>query len=156
MAIANQIEQFLNRNQFQYDVILHSHSQYSMETAEASHVPGDQLAKAVILKDQDQYTMAILPATHRIDLGKLRHGTHRDFGLATEQEIGELFADCETGAVPPVGQPYDLPMLMEENLDALDDVYFEAGDHDQLIHMSGSEFQRLTAESERRHFSHHS
>lgn len=156
MAIANQIEGFLNRNQFQYDVILHPHSRYSMQTAESAHVPGDQLAKAVILKDHEKYAMAILPATHRLDLGVLRQQTMRDFGLATEDEISNLFSDCEIGAIPPVGQPYDLPMFMEESLDRLDEVYFEAGDHDQLIHMSGSEFQRLTAESNRQHFSHHS
>lgn len=155
MAIANQIERYLNRNQFQYDVILHSHSRFSMETAESAHVPGDQLAKAVILKDHDNYAMAILPSTHRLDLGRLRKQCHRDFGLATEDELGSLFQDCEPGAVPPVGQPYDLPMYLDEELDQADDIYFESGDHDQLIHMSGREFQRLTAESERMRFSHH-
>lgn len=155
MSIAKNIENYLNTNQFDYDVVVHPHSRFSMETAQTARVSGDQLAKAVILKEEDNYAMAILPATHRLDLGVLRQQTARNFGLATESEIGDIFNDCEVGAVPPVGQPYDLPMWLDESLDEADDIYFEAGDHDQLIHMKGAEFQRLTAESERQHFSHH-
>ena len=155
MSIAKNVERYLNINQVDYDIIVHSPSRFSMETAERAHIPGEQLAKAVILKDEDAYTMAILPATHRIDLGVLRKQTHRNLGLATEAEMRHLFSDCNEGAIPPIGQPYNLPMLMDDSMSQLDDVYFEAGDHAQLVHMKGSEFQRLTAESELQHFSHH-
>lgn len=155
MSMAKTVERYLNRNQFDYDIIVHSPSRFSMETAERARIPGDQLAKAVILKDESSYAMAVLPATHRIDLGTLRQQTHRDFGLATETEAQALFADCAQGAIPPLGHVYDLPMMVDDAMGQWDDVYFEAGDHTQLVHMKRPEFDRLTAASARQRFSRH-
>ena len=87
--------------------------------------------------------MAIIPATHHLELGKVSQQLHRRFGLATESELASLFNDCELGAIPPVGSAYGLQVLMDDSLNDKDDIYFESGDHTDLIHMRGDDFLNL-------------
>jgi len=80
----------------------------------------------------------------------------RDLHLATEDEIAELFDDCQLGAVPPLGPAYGIETLLDESLTSLADVYFEAGDHVQLVHLSGEDFQALLSGARRGYYSHDS
>ena len=75
--------------------------------------------------------------------------------MATEKEVAQLFDDCELGAIPPVGKPYGLEMIVDDSLSEQPDVYFEAGDHMSLIHVNAVAFQRLTAEARHGRFSRH-
>jgi Ala-tRNA(Pro) deacylase len=75
--------------------------------------------------------------------------------MATEGEIEALFADCETGAVPPVGSAYGLKTVIDESLDGLSDVYIEGGDHESLIHMTKQQFGSLMEEAARGRIANH-
>ena len=108
MAIAHRIEDYMMQYGVQYDVVTHPHSRSSMETAELAQVPGDRLAKSVVLEDEDGFLMAVLPSTRHVRLGRLSQELNRRFRLATEEEIGALFEDCERGAIPPLGSAYGM------------------------------------------------
>ena len=126
-----------------------------MNTAEAAKVPGDQLAKSIILEDEDGYLMAVLPATHHVEIGRLSQQLNRKLGLATESEIARLFTDCELGAIPPVGEAYGMEMIMEDSLSTCEDVYFEGGDHTDIVHVHGEDFKRLMRTAMHGQFSRH-
>jgi len=79
----------------------------------------------------------------------------RNLGLATENELAGLFKDCELGAIPPIGPAYGIEIVVDDSLLQEDDVYFEAGDHEELIHVSGKQFQDLVAGARHGHFSRH-
>ena len=76
-----------------YDVIAHEPTMSSMRTAQACHVPGDCLAKGVLLRDDTGYMLAVLPATHHIRMRDLRLQFGKDVEFAGEGEIDELFQD---------------------------------------------------------------
>lgn len=154
MTVPTSVESYLVRQSVRYDVIPHPHTSDSAHTAQAAHVPGDRLAKSVLLEDGGGYLLAVIPSTHRVDLGAVRRFLGRDLGLATEREIGHLFGDCEPGAVPPLGPAFGLEAIVDERLFDLDDVYFEAGDHCGVVHVAGRDFQRLMADLPRGRFSH--
>ena len=63
MAIAATFQRYLDQH-VMYDVIAHEPTMSSMRTAQACHIPGDCLAKAVVLGDDSGYMLAVLPATH--------------------------------------------------------------------------------------------
>jgi hypothetical protein len=63
--------------------------------------------------------------------------------LATEDEAAALFPDCDPGAVPPIGTAYGLGSLVDESLDGKPEIYFEGGDHQTLVHVSGDAFRKL-------------
>ena len=73
--------------------------------------------------------------------------------LADEAEFIALFSDCDRGALPPLGGIYGLPMMVDEAADAQPEVYFEAGDHEHLVHMTQAEFYRLSSGAPRARFS---
>ncbi len=155
MGIAITLDRYLKEHDVAYDVCPHNHTSTSMETAQAAHIPGDRVAKSVVLEDDKGYLMAVLPATHRLDLGELHRQTNRRLGLATETELRGLFDDCEVGAIPPIGSAYGMDVLVDHSLAEQTDVYFDAGDHEQLIHVSGETFANLLGEAQYGHFSRH-
>lgn len=149
MAIAQTVKTFLDSRQIHYDVVRHSPADTSMKTAAAAHVPGNRLAKSVILKDETGYVMAVVPSTHRIELGRLHREMHRPLGLATETEVSGIFSDCNLGAIPALGPAYGIMTVVDDELATQPDIYFEAGDREELIHVSGKEY--LTLMSDVRH-----
>ena len=155
MTIAASVQHYLGYEGVRYDVITHERTPDSNHSAQAAHVPGDQLAKCVMLKDSEGYLMAVLPASHKVDLGAVRRQLNRKLGLATDRELADLFQDCEPGALPPLGHAYGIETILDESLIGSPDIYFEAGDHVALVHVTGEDFLRLTASALRGEISHH-
>ena len=151
MAMAITLRKFLADNGAAYDILSHPYTLSSQSTAMAAKVPANLIAKPVVLEDDYGYIMAVIPASGRLKIGKLNHVVHRNLGLATEPELKDLFADCSTGAIPPVGEAYGITTVVDDGLDDHDDIYFEAGDHKELIHVKGSSFQRLMKNSQHAH-----
>ncbi|MEN8181881.1 MAG: YbaK/EbsC family protein [Myxococcota bacterium] len=155
MSIATRLKWFLDSRGAHYELIPHSHSASMLEAAQAAQVPGERVAKSVLLEDERGYMMAVLPASHRIRIRELTEQLDRTLELATEPELEQLFRDCEVGAVPPLGAAYGLPTVVDDSLLNTPDVYFEAGDHEDLVHLSGVEFLSLLAGSRHGRFSRH-
>ena len=155
MTIAASVQDCLAREGVHYDMIAHEHTRDSNHTAQAAHIPGDRLAKCVMLEDDTGYLMAVIPASHKVDLGAVHRQLNRTLGLATDRELIELFKDCEPGALPPLGLAYGIDTILDQHLVDAPDIYFEAGDHQALVHVSGSEFLKLMAKAPRGQISHH-
>jgi Ala-tRNA(Pro) deacylase len=155
MTIAHSVETYLKSHEIGYELVRHPRTLSSMRTAQSAHVPGQQLAKSVLLEDESGYLMAVIPSTHRVDLGKLHHQLRRRVGLAIEREVSALFADCDPGAIPAVGPAYRVETIVDDSLLAQPDVYFEAGDHEALVHLSGKAFGAMMAGVPHGQFTHH-
>jgi Ala-tRNA(Pro) deacylase len=155
MAIATTLEQYLANQRIAYDLLSHAPTLSSMSTAQASHVPGACLAKAVVVKQGEGYLIAVIPASCHLHLDDLERLLNCEVELATEQDIETAFPDCARGAVPPIGAAYGISMIVDESIGGQPEIYFEGGDHATLVHMSGPEFARLTAGMPHAQFSHH-
>lgn len=117
-------------------------------------VPGDRLAKTVLLEDSRGYVTAVILSTHHLKLSELREQTGRRLTLAREDGVREVFKDCDPGSAPPVGMAYGTQTWLDNSLLAHPDVYFEAGDHQELVHMNLAQFVDLMADARRGHFAH--
>lgn len=155
MAIAKKLRQYLDDAGVAYDVVEHSPTPSASRTAQAAHISGERMAKGVVLQGDGDYIVVAVPSTRRLELEALGQRLQHPVSLATEGEICALFTDCESGAVPPLGDAYGLKILMDDSLLGLPEVYFEGGDHRSLIRMSGSDFASIMTTAERGHFSHH-
>ena len=154
MAIAETVQRFLELQSVKYDLVPHPHTGSSYETAAAAHVSEDHIAKAVIVKDAAGYAMVVAPASNWVEVEHLRKELNRDFHLATEGELAKLFSDCEPGAVPPLGPAYGIETFLDQALTSLANVYFEAGDHEQLVHTTGEDFHNLLGGVRHGYYSH--
>jgi Ala-tRNA(Pro) deacylase len=143
MAVAHKLASYLDKTGIQAEVVAHARTVTAVRTAKVTHLLRDRLAKGVLLRDGVGYLLAVVPASHHVELDAVQRLCDRPLSLADEDEIGRMFPDCELGAVPPVGAPYGLPMMVDDALAGQPDVYFEAGDHLTLLHVSGEQFAGL-------------
>ena len=155
MAVAMRLKKYLENEGVRYDLVEHPYAVTSLHVANKAHISGENLAKAVVLRDGDGYILAVVPATHHVQLGKLRKHFNRYIILASEQDLYDLFEDCTIGAVPPLGDAYGVEVIFDNSLYERDDVYFEAGDHTDLIHVSGVAFRGLMSTARHGEISQH-
>lgn len=145
MSTAKRLSNFLNLSQTEYRTLTHRHTQSAADSAHAAHVASARVAKSVLLRDRDsgRYTMALTPACNRVDLDWIRQTIPINPVLAQESELSDVFPDCDVGAVPGFGQAYQLDVVWDDDLGEQPCVYFEAGDHEELIEIDRDEFHRL-------------
>lgn len=146
MGIALLLEQYLDGRGVPYDVMLHERTLCSPATARASSIPEENLAKGVLMRREDGYLLAIVPASCHVQIEALANWLQQPMELATETEASMIFGDCEMGSVPPIAGAYGLTAVMDDSFDGFDDIYFEGGDHRALVHVTGRNFQRLMAD----------
>ena len=147
MPIAKTIQWYLEAHGVSYETLQHPYSRTSEETADVAFIWEEQLAKTVLLEDERGYVVAIVPASCRVDLKKLERQLDRKLELASEAELADVFPDCEVGALPPLGQAYGIPTIYDDRLRKLSCVYFEGGDHRDLVYLGGREFIGLLRDS---------
>jgi Ala-tRNA(Pro) deacylase len=153
MSIPSRLSSYLEQRGALYEVCAHEHSRSSAETARTAHVPPHQLAKSVIVEDDVGFVMAVLPADRSVKLGPLsRILDRKQLRLAEETRITTLFADCDRGAVPAVGMAWGIETIVDDELEASEVVYIEAGDHERLLRMSHEQFHELMRTARHGHF----
>jgi Ala-tRNA(Pro) deacylase len=158
MTISATMQRYLQERGVGYEVLTHPFTGSSSETAQSAHVSGDRIAKTVVLRDGDAadgYMLAVIPASHHLDLDRLQKWLGRSVALASEQEIGKLFPDCDLGAIPPLGEAYGLDVVLDDSLAGLDEVCFEGGDHRSLVKVGGDQFRQLLSGARHGRFSTH-
>jgi Ala-tRNA(Pro) deacylase len=138
----------LDEKHLPYEKIHHDLDYTSQETAAHTRTPGRGFAKTVVVRIDDGFGLAVLPAHLRIDLERLRRWVSaRSVRLATEEEMKQLFPDCEVGAEPPIGSLYDLPVYLSPLLALEETLTFNGGTHEDVVRMKTSDFTRLTRPS---------
>ncbi len=132
---------FLDRSRVQYSHSTHSAAFTAHEVASAERLPAHNLAKAVIYHGDNGFGMLLLPADFVVDFPTvLRLLGLNHIRMADEVEIGQLFPDCELGAMGPIGNGIDMPILLDEALAGTEFIAFNAGTHRDVIHMSFVDF----------------
>jgi Ala-tRNA(Pro) deacylase len=138
--------EFLNSHAVRYDTVGHPVAMTAQEQAAVLHVRGATVAKVVIVKERDGLIMAVLPASHVLDLNRLKGLIgHGDVRLASIEEIRDVVPDCLPGAIPPFGTLYGLPTYVDRELLNAGEITMPAGDLERSIRMRVSEFRRLHA-----------
>ena len=138
------LKNYLDNNKIQYDSIVHSQTFTAKQTAESAHISSEEMAKIVMVKINGQLSMIVLPASEKVDLGLVKGATHADtIKLASEPEFEDRFPDCETGAMPPFGNLFEMPVFADESLMENENIAFNAGTHTELIKLACQDFERL-------------
>jgi len=143
MATATTVERYLGMHHLPYEVIAHAKAGTSLRAARAAAIPPKQLVKGVLLEVDGQYLLAVLPAARHLRLGELRRRLDRDIGMATEHEVAMVFRDCDPGAVPALGPAYGVETIWDDSVMYLEELYFEAGDHEHLVHMRARDYMDM-------------
>lgn len=144
MAICKRLKKFLDDHGVKYVAVDHSPAFSAQEVARSAHVPARVVVKTVVVKADGRPAMVAVAASQRVNLHRVREalGAHR-LELAGENEFAELFRDCDLGAMPPFGNLYGMPVVVDPLLCRDQEIVFNAGDHLTVVRMSFEDFDRL-------------
>jgi len=138
------VEEYLQAQGVRYEVIAHASAYTMPEVAAALHIPGRRVAKVVVVAADDRHAMFVVASPDRLDFKKVRAALGaREVRLAKEREFASLFPDSLTGAMPPFGQLYNLPVYVDQALAEEPEIVFRAGTHSHTIRMAYADFARL-------------
>ncbi len=144
MTILERLLKYLDDNRVPYLHTVHEPVYTARELAAVEHVPPRDVAKVVVFHSERGYAMAVLPADKLLDLKELRSTlVLSHVRLANEQELAELFPDCELGAMPPFGNLFGLRVYVDQDLNAENLIAFNGGTHDDVIEIHYRDFERL-------------
>jgi Ala-tRNA(Pro) deacylase len=144
MPIPKEITGYLDAHRIPYETIHHRRDFTAQETAADTHTKGKEFAKTVILFVDDRYYMAVIPANAQVSLNKLKKTLNaKQVTLASEDEISSLFSNCEVGAMPPLGDLYNIPVFVDDQLKDDHQITFNAGTHEDVIRMLYEDYEAL-------------
>jgi len=144
MTISAKLKDYLDSSQIPYETLVHRTAYTAQEVAAATHVPGQELAKTVLVRGGGKLLMVVMPAPAKLDLKAFA----KEIGiekveLASEEDFRDRFPDCDTGAMPPFGNLYGLPVYADESLKEDEKIVFNAGTHEEAIRVAFGDFERL-------------
>jgi len=138
------IKKYLREKNVSFHVGTHVPQYTSQNVAAAEHIGGWELAKVVIVKADGKPMMTVLQAPKQVDLDRLAAVLSAErVELAEEYELDELFPDCETGAEPPFGNLYNMPVLVDRELTTKPYIVFQSGSHREAVRISYSDYERI-------------
>jgi len=144
-TICSRLRDYLDQMGVPYTPLHHEVDFTSQETAAHTCTRGREFAKTVVIWVDGRAAVAVLPAHHRIDFSSLRQQLEaEEVRLASEEEMGRLFPDCELGAEPALANLYELPVYLSSAMFEDEAITFNAGTHEEALRMKFRDFLRLS------------
>jgi Ala-tRNA(Pro) deacylase len=143
MSMPARLETHLAKHHVAYGKVFHPAIHGAQRTASVMHYPGKEVAKTIALRAGHKTLLAVLPASHHINLERLGAVVGGKVHILSDRRCAELFPDCEVGAVPPFGGLYGLPVYMDQTLVENPEIVFCAGNLSEGIRMGNVEFMHL-------------
>jgi Ala-tRNA(Pro) deacylase len=138
------LRQFLDQQNVKFVTVTHSPAFTALEIAAAAHVPGKEMAKVVMVKIDGELAMVVLPASMKVDFGRLLDATGaQEVELAHERDFKDLFPDCALGTMPPFGNLFGLHTFVAEELTEDEQIAFNAGSTTEVIKLAYRDYARL-------------
>jgi len=138
------LEKYFRDNGVKFKAMAHPTAYTAQEVAAAQEVKGEQVAKVVMVLADAKAVMLVMPASYRIDFPKLKSVLKaKEARLAKEEEFSGLFPDCDTGAMPPFGNIYDVPVYVDRSLTEDPEIVFQAGSHRDTMKIAYKDYARL-------------
>jgi Ala-tRNA(Pro) deacylase len=144
MTLTSDLQHELDRAQVDYVLIEHRRTETAGGEARAIGVPSGQVAKTVVLASGDRYVRAVIPASTRLEVHKVRRLLgDKHARLASKGELLLAYPMYELGAIPPFGVPAGERVLFDRGLAQSDSVVLEAGTHDESLRIQTSDLLAL-------------
>jgi len=148
MAIATTVGDALEFEGVDFRVLRAPAAGMRDDTLRECGVEPDACAKALLLKDAHGYVLTVTSVTRNLDMDLLRRELHRELEPAGDDDLDELFCDCELGSVPPIGPWYRVPTIVDARLRECSSVFFDGGEPRSLVRVTGEGFARLLRDAE--------
>jgi Ala-tRNA(Pro) deacylase len=137
------VPEFLAEQRVAFETLWHPPAFTAQKRAKYLRVSGRRVAKGVLLAGPRGHFLAVLPAPRHVHTGRLAEALGGPVRLASDDEVGEVFRDCEWGVVPPFGTLYGLSVVLDESLAPEALLVFESNTHVEAVRLLCRDFERL-------------
>jgi len=146
ISATHELGELLDREGVAYELLPHPHTETAREEAQALGVDPHEVAKTIVLTSGHGYVRAVIPATDRLDVHKVREllDLHEHPYLAHELELAAAYPSFELGAIPPIGGPAGDRVVVDRRLADRDSIVIEAGSHDASVRLATMDLLVLT------------
>jgi Ala-tRNA(Pro) deacylase len=130
-----------------YELLTHVRTESAAAEAEALGIAPADVAKTLVVTTPEGYVRAVLPASERIDLRKLREvrgGGKEQVHLASEEDLARDYPEFDLGAVPPIGGGRRDPVVIDSRLAERDSLVMEAGSHEESVRIPTGDLLRVS------------
>lgn len=140
--IPERIDRYLKDHHLTYEHTTHFRAVPAQRLAAAEHVPGDRIAKPVVVSVDGVLALAVVSATERVDPEALRAATGAaKVELVPESSFQGRFEPCEVGAEPPLGM-FGLPLYVDTRLAREPWIVMRGGTHEDALRLDTGEWLR--------------
>jgi Ala-tRNA(Pro) deacylase len=139
-----QLQRWLREQHIPFSIQHHRQAFTLPEVAVEVHEPAEHVAKVVIAQVDDRLVMLVVPTPEHVDFKRVAKLLHAQSAVAAqEDEFQSRFPDCESGAMPPFGNRYDMPTYIDEALTRTSTLVFQAGTHRDTLKLATEDYLRL-------------
>jgi Ala-tRNA(Pro) deacylase len=140
VAAMSVVTEHLEQRGSVFEVIPHRQAYTSVDEARALGIEVGEVLKTLALRTGAGYALAVIPASHRLDLHLAREALGDSRArLASEEELGRDFPDYELGALPPLGALLEAQVCVDPEVLGHDSVTFAAGTQTKSVKMQTQE-----------------
>ena len=143
-AVTDRLEAWLREAGVPFRVLAHAPVSTREAAARVRGTAPEAGAKALVVRAEERHVLLVLPGNRRADNARLREtlGTRKLRFVTPEELLG--LTGCVPGAVPPFGNLFGLPVLVDEALTGCEEIAFNAGSNAVSITMRCDDFVRLS------------
>lgn len=116
MPLPVSVHQHLVKKNVRFDLRVHPPSLRVADLLTYLADAGGPLLRAVPLVDAQGPALAVFPVTHVVDGALLYATLNRRFARMSAELAAGIFSDCEAGCVPALGDPYGVPVFVDESV----------------------------------------
>ena len=139
---------YLEERGVAFELVEHDRALTAAAEAHAAGIDADDAAKGVLLHTGAGYMLAVIPASARLDLDKVRGASgEAELRLASESEMAVVFPESELGAVPPFGPDAPAPEVVDRRLLEHERILCNAGDHRHSLLVAPGDLVSLASAS---------
>jgi Ala-tRNA(Pro) deacylase len=141
ITAAQQLTRLLEREDVPYELLRHRHTETAGAEATALGIDPHEVAKTVVLTTKHGLVRAVIPASDRLDVHKVREllDLHELPQLITEAGLAAAYPTFELGAVPPIGGHVGDRVAVDRRLAERETIVVEAGTHDESVRLGTTE-----------------
>ena len=144
MAISKKILKYLDSAKIGYKPLKHKTVYTAYDVAQTLRAKLNEIAKTLVVRVDKIYLLAVLPASRRLDLGKLKKiAKAKKIEIAKENVMQKIFK-VKPGAVTPFGALYKTPVFVDKALLRSKKIIAGAGTHEDSVIMTTKNFLKAS------------
>ena len=139
----DKIVHLLKNKNVDFKILKHEPVYTSEQAAKVRDEPLKSGAKSLLLKTDEEFMLAVIPGSKRLDSYKLKKIVSvKRLRFASSEEVEQIMG-CMIGACYPIGDIIGIKTVVDKSLLENEFISFNPGVHDQTIKIKSSDLKKV-------------